>query len=118
MPKGEDLVATAVSIDNVVIRITKERWEHVITRHRLEKSLQEILETISKPDKIFVPPTGYPQQKMAIKKFSSLKQIGLAINLTVHYKEISTEDGFLITAFAISNKRLERLVRRWKKVYP
>lgn len=118
MPKGVDLVATAVSIDNVDIRITKERWEHVITRHRLEESLPEILETISKPDKIFVPPTGFPQQKLAIKKFSSLIQKGIAINLAVHYKEISTEDGFLITAFAISNKRLKRMVRKWKKVYP
>jgi len=67
---------------------------------------------------VFGPPEGYPPQKMAIKTFSSLKQKGLATNLAVHYKEISQEDGFLITAFTISNKRLERMVRKWKKVYP
>ena len=67
---------------------------------------------------VFAPPEGYPPQKMAIKTFSILKQKGLAPNLAVHYKELSPEDGFLITAFAISKKRLERMVRKWKKVYP
>ncbi len=55
---------------------------------------------------------------MAIKTFSYLKQKGLASHLAVHYKELSPEDGFLITAFVISKNRLERMVRKWKKVYP
>ena len=118
MTADNDLIATVKSIDNVIIRITKERWEHVITRHPLEKNLQEVLATIATPERIFVPPEGYPPQKMALKTFISLTQKGLAPNLVVHYKELSPEDGFLITAFTISQKRLERMVRKWKKVYP
>ncbi len=67
---------------------------------------------------VYSPPDGYPPQKMAIKTFSSLKQKGLASHLAMHYKELSPEDGFLITAFVISKNRLERMVRKWKKVYP
>jgi len=107
MTTDNDLITTVRSTDNVIIRITKERWKHVITRHPLEKHLQEVLATISTPERIFVPPEGYPLQKMALKTFTYLTQKGLAPNLVVHYKELSSEDGFLITAFTISQKRLE-----------
>lgn len=118
MNRDDDLVAIVRSTNNVIIRITKERWEHIITRHPLEEHLSDILTTITTPEMIFVPPEGYPQQKLAIKSFKSFIEKGLALNLTVHYKELPSEDGFLITAFVISQKRLERMMRKWKKVYP
>ncbi|MFX1520142.1 MAG: hypothetical protein ACFFCD_09515 [Promethearchaeota archaeon] len=49
----------------------------------------------------------------AMKIIPELRKKGLAENLIVHYKELSKKDGFIITAFVMSDKRLTSRFRKW-----
>ena len=67
---------------------------------------QEVLETINNPDVIV---KGSKNELMAIKEFKGK-------SLIVVYKEVTKEDGFVITAFLTVNA--EKIKRRgivWKR---
>jgi hypothetical protein len=52
---------------------------------------------------------GYKKALIALKKFTKTRF------LAVVYKEVSREDGFVITAYFISRLNLEREVILWQK---
>jgi hypothetical protein len=52
----------------------------------------------------------------AIAQLSELAKAGLASDLVVHYKEISIRDGFIVTAFPMSTKRMNRTFSRWRRL--
>ena len=80
------------SIDGVHIRLTPERWSHIIARHpEIEPYRSRILETISNPD--FVAKGDHGEFK-AVKLFSDFP-MG-ARYLIVMYREVRADDGFII----------------------
>jgi len=63
----------ATSQNGVLIRLTEERWKHIISGHSELVSYQaEILETIRYPEKILV---GNHQELLAVKQIVSGKYL-------------------------------------------
>lgn len=91
----------AYSINGVPIRLTEERWEHIVSnKPYMESYFNQILEAIEKP--IFVL-HGYRGSLVAILS------VGRQRYLHVVYKEINREDGFIITAF-VARKYNRRMI--------
>jgi hypothetical protein len=87
----------AISKNKVPIRLTDERWYHISTGHpEVANYYFEILETIENPKIIY---RGNYDGLIAISQ--KIEQTDKFI--AVVYKEINSEDGFVITAY-ISNK--------------
>lgn len=98
------------SKNSISIRITEERWAHIIRRHpEMKNQKEKIVETISNPDLIQLGDFGellavrlYPKTPLT-KKY-----------IIVAYKEISSQDGFLITAY-FTNVLSQRREVIWKR---
>jgi hypothetical protein len=90
----------AISKNNVPIRLTPERWQHITTGHpEIADFYFEILETVENPKIIYEGNVG---GLIAVSfKFENTGKF-----IVVIYKEVSREDGFVITAF-LSNKELK-----------
>ncbi len=111
------VVAEAKSINNVYVRLTEERWLHIAEYHReLENFQTEVLLTIARPSRVYLSPKGVEPNFAAVKTLNRLAEFGLAKNLCVHYKELSQSSGFILTAFVISDKRLNKRFRLWQKL--
>ncbi len=99
----------AISKNNVPIRLTEERLNHIIRRHpEMLNQIDKILTTIENPDFI---QKGDMDELLAVKFFD--KTPLTKKYLVVVYRELSKEDGFVITAYFTSkpSKRREIL---WK----
>jgi len=84
----------AYSINKVPIRVTEERWFHIVENHNdLAGSYDEVLITIENPDFIL---RGYRDAIIGVRKVEERHY------LNVVYKEITVEDGFIITAYRTS----------------
>lgn len=97
-----------ISKNNVPIRFTDERWQHITTGHpEMADYYYEILETVENPEIIY---EGNYGGLIAISNNFGNKFI------IVIYKEISDADGFIITAYC-SNKIqvFEKKKILWKK---
>jgi hypothetical protein len=92
---------TVKSINNISIRLTDERWEHILDEHfELNGLLSEILGTVSEPDVIF---SGNFGELLAVKEYQAQKYI------VVVYKE-TENDCFIITAY--TKRQIVSLNRR------
>ena len=97
-----------VSVNGVPIRITAERWQHIVEHHDdLAGYYHDVLEAIQAPDAVYHGAAG---ELLAVTgKFRPR-------HLVVVYRETSATDGFLITAFFTSRIRhIERRELAWKK---
>jgi hypothetical protein len=89
------------STNNVPIRLTQERWEHIITnKPYMEGYYERVLEAIERPNLIL---RGYAGTLVAVLS------TGKRSYLHVIYREVSQGDGFIITAF-IARKYNRRIV--------
>lgn len=96
------------SKNNVSIRLTEERWLHIVENHDdLAGYYDEVLNTVEDPDFII---KGYREALIALKKIGNKF-------LAVIYKEISQKDGFIITAYFTNKIKLEREEIVWKRKY-
>jgi len=95
------------SVNRVPIRMTDERWVHIIENHDdLAGYYDEVLSVVEYPDYII---SGYRDALIALRKVVEGKF------LAVIYKEISSRDGFIITAYFTSKIRLEREEIVWQQ---
>ena len=76
----------------------------------------EILSTVAEPEELYLSPPSRRPQIAAVKRFTKLKAYGLADNLVVHYREVSKTDGFILTAYVMSNEKLRKRFRKWRKL--
>jgi hypothetical protein len=100
-----------VSKNGIRIRLTSERWEHITTGHpEMADYYYEILETVETPDKIY---KGNNDAKIAVKSYSNF----FGKFLVVIYKETSSFDGFILTAY-LTNKPVKFHGKNllWKQV--
>ena len=94
------------SKNSVPIRLTAERWFHIIENHDdLAGYYDDVINAIEEPDYII---KGYREA------FIALKEIEQGKFLAVVYKEISEEDGFIITAYFTSKIKLEKEAVVWR----
>ena len=83
------------SRNGVPVRLTDERWQHIVRRHPEMEGLRErILETVAEPDCIQAGDFGellagrfYPQTPLTSKY------------VVVAYREVGSDDGFVLTAY-------------------
>ncbi len=112
-----NVVAIVKSMNNANIRLTEERWLHIVEYHKELVNFQpEVLLTVATPDSVYISPLGIEQNFAVVKIFDHLADFGLAKDLTVHYKELPQSNGFILTAFVISDKRLKKRFKLWQKL--
>ena len=98
------------SKNHVPIRLTIERWDHIIKRHpEMDGEKEKVLDTITDPDLIQQGDFG---EFIAIKFYE--KTPLTSKYLVVIYKEVSNTDGFAITAY-YAKKPSERRQTIWKQ---
>ena len=98
------------SRNGVPIRLTEERWQHIVRRHpEMDDQRERVLETLVEPDMIQQGDFGellavrfYPETPLT-SKF-----------LVVAYREVSSEDGFILTAY-LTRRPSVRRETIWKK---
>lgn len=99
--------AVVESVNRVPIRLTSERWTHIVEHHDdLAGYYHAVLETVRGPDGVYEGDGG---ELLAVsKRFGSRA-------LVVVYRELSRSDGFVITAFFTTRmKQFERRRLVWK----
>ena len=99
---------TARSINGIPIRLSDERWRHIVEHHDdLAGHFHDVLETIASPEAVY---EGNAGEVLAVStpRGSSV--------LVVVYREINPNDGFVITSFFTSRMRqIERRRLVWKR---
>ncbi len=86
----------AISRTGVAIRLTEERWAHIVEQHaELAELKAEVLETVSQAERVFAGNTG---EKLAVRQVEDGKW------MVVVYRELEA-DGFVITAFLTRRAR-------------
>ena len=92
------MIGVAVSKNGIPIRLTEERWYHIVENHdELAGLSDEVLLTVEDPDYIV---KGWKDGLLAVRKFVGDKVV---------YKELEN-DGFIITAFL--TKKVNKILRR------
>ena len=88
------------------MRLTEERWLHVTAKHpEMEGQKERTLEALSEPDMIQEGDLG---TLIAIRSYE--KTPAGAKHLAVVYREVSEEDGFVVTAYLTRRPSRERAV--------
>ena len=94
----------AYSVDGVPIRLSYERWYHIVENHDdLASAFHEVLDVIEKPDLIARGSHG------ALK---AVRSMGGKKWMVVVYRESSKRDGFVITAYVLSKRPKGEIVWR------
>ena len=100
------MIGYAISKNGVKIRLTEERWFHITESHDYLSGLSDVtLDAVNDPESIV---KGKEDELIAIKRFNNK-------HIIVIYKEVTKEDGFIITAFITSG--IEKIKKRkmiWK----
>jgi hypothetical protein len=100
------MIDLVISRNGIPIRLTDERWSHIIEEHvELAGMRRDVLEVVSEPERIL---QGNHGALMAVHEMVAGKF------LVVVYTELG-DDGFIITAFL--TRRVSSLNRR-KQVWP
>src|SRR5947207_1494070 len=98
------IIAQVNSIDGVPIRLTEERWEHIITQHPYMTAYYErMLDAVEDPEYIL---RGHRGALVAVETLGRRKY------LLVFCRELSSSDGFIITAFIQPRRQRGRIVWR------
>lgn len=94
---------------NTPIRLTDERWQHIVQRHPEMVTFQEsVLETVSQPSQIQEGDYG---TLMAIRFYAETPLTSKY--LIVIYRETQPDDGFVLTAYLASKLSTRRKIL-WK----
>ena len=99
----------AYSVNNIPIRLTDERWTHIVENHDdIAGYYFDVLETIANPMWIF---EGDEDELWAVKLVSVKKAI------LVIYKEFKEQNnGFIITAFFTTKiRKLQKRKMIWQQ---
>ncbi len=84
------------SVNGVPIRLTYERWYHIVENHdELASYFYEVLDTVEKPELIVRGNKG---------SLKAARNIGRKKWLVVVYRELSKHNGFVITAYLLDTK--------------
>jgi len=102
------VVEVVRSRGGVPVRLTAERWSHIVEEHSELAGLRaDVLETVAEAEAVHEGAAG---ELLA----SRIRESGHA--LVVVYRETSPHDGFIITAFLTRRpERLDRRPKRWPR---
>jgi hypothetical protein len=98
------------SHNGVPVRLTEERWQHIVRRHpEMDDQREQVLETLAEPDMIQQGDFG---ELLAVRLYPGTPLTSKF--LVVAYREVSSEDGFILTAYLTSRPSARR-VTIWKR---
>lgn len=81
----------AISVEGVPIRLTRERWFHIVENHDdMAGYYEDVIDSVENPDFIL---RGYRGSLVAVRSYERRRY------LMVVYRQLSLEDGFIITAY-------------------
>ena len=101
------VVAYTFSLDGVKIYLRAKTWAHVVEEHdEMAGNMDLVLDVINAPDYILKGTAG---EKVAVKFFEKTS-LGPKY-VVVPYREISVDEGFIITAYMMSKQRFNRFVK-------
>ncbi len=101
---------TVYSRNDVPIRLTQERWKHIVRRHpEMDNQRQRVLETVGEPDMVQQGDFG---ELLAIRFYSETPLTSK--HLVVAYKEGGASDGFVLTAY-LARRPSARRKTLWKR---
>src|SRR2546421_4456314 len=93
------------SVNGVPIRLTEERWEHILDSHpEVASYCETILDAIENPDYILASRRG---------AFAAVVVLGRKAFLHVFYVEKSRRDGFIISAYL--EEKMDKTKILWRK---
>lgn len=99
------ILGIADSVNGVPIRLTDERWEHILFRRPdLASFIETVLDAVVDPEYIL---RGYKGTLIAIV------HLGERSYLNVIYRELSQTDGFIVTARI--EQRLDKSKIIWRR---
>ncbi|MFO7634589.1 MAG: hypothetical protein R6W76_18710 [Caldilinea sp.] len=82
---------TSLSLNSVPIRLTSERWWHIVENHDdLAGYYDDVLETVENPQLLL---RGHAGSLIAVRNYGRNRY------LMVVYREKTADDGFIVTAF-------------------
>jgi len=94
-----------LSVDGVPMRLTEERWFHIVESHdEMAGHYDDVLETVAAPDLVL---PGYRGSLIAVRNYGRKRYL-FAI-----YRQVSCDDGFVITAYFGS--KINRKKAIWKR---
>lgn len=106
-----DVLATVNSKRGIPVRLTHERWSHIVESHDyMAGHLDLAVETLADPDYVVV---GVKGEWLALKRYDRTA-VGQK-HVVVAYREYE-RDGFVVTAFMTS--KTDKLLKRglqWQK---
>ena len=99
------MISIVPSKSGAPIRLTEERWAHIIAEHEELAGLrQEVLQTVAEPERIVMGKAG---ELLALRELEKGKWLVAA------YRELGN-DGFIITAFLTRRMRsFEKRTQVW-----
>ena len=110
--RTEDIAEVAISKNNIPIRLTYRQWAHIIENHDYMSGCTDIVpETIADPDMIVRGKSG---EMIALRHYD--KTVISEKHAVSVYRELRSDDGFVITAFMTSAP--DRIIRKgviWQK---
>ena len=99
------ILGIADSVNGVPIRLTDERWEHILFRRPdMASFIETVLDAVVDPEYIL---RGYKGTLIAIV------HLGERSYLNVIYRELSQTDGFIVTARI--ERRLDKSKIKWRR---
>jgi hypothetical protein len=98
------------SHSQVPIRLTIERWQHIVTNHpEMDTQQERVLKTLAEPDLIQEGDFG---ALLAVRFYEETPLTSKY--LAVAYREIDNEDGFVVTAYLTRRPSRQRALL-WKR---
>ena len=108
-PAPGDDVLIINSRSGIPVRLTEERWNHIVSGHPEMRDCRErVLETLADPDMVRQGDFG---ELLAIREYRELKPGRFAV---VVYRETCPDDGFVLTAYLTDRPSSRRRVI-WKR---
>lgn len=99
------LLATVASKRGIPIRLTHERWSHIVESHDYMAGLLDlVVETLADPDAVV---SGVQGELLALKRYD--RTVIGPKHVVVAYRE-HERDGFVVTAFMTS--KADKLMNR------
>ena len=99
---------TATSRNGIAIRLTEERWQHIVEEHaEVAPFRSEVMKAVAEPICVFAGAAG---ELLGVREL----ELELGKFIVVVYRELEG-DGFVITAFL--TRRMRSLERR-RQIWP
>ena len=103
--ENDSLIDIAISVDGVPIRLTQERWFHIVENHNdLAGYADDVLDAVEQPEVIV---RGYNKSLIAVRGYGHQRY------LQVVYRQLSGNDGFIVTAYFSSKFNQAQIL--WKR---